>query len=204
MALFFLIRHGHNDSVGHKIVGRLPGVHLNATGREEAQRLSERLAHFPLTHIFSSPLERARQTAAPLGRRLELEVVVCEDLHEIDFGGWAGLSFEDLAKIPLWRRFNEFRSTTRPPGGELMTDVQARMVGCVERLREEYPHGAMALVGHGDPLKTVIAHYAGIPLDHMMRLELNPASISILAVHDHGPKILCVNSLDPLPPLPSP
>ncbi len=201
MAYFLLIRHGHNDSVGHRIVGRLPGVSLNARGNEEAQGLARRLAHLPITHIFSSPLERARQTAAPLAERLGLEVRLCEALNEFDYGTWSGETFEALEKEPRWRRFNRFRSGIRVPGGETILEVQARMVGWVARLGEEHPQGMMALFGHADPLKSVIAHYLGFPLDHMMRLELSPASVSILALHDQGPRVLCLNSLDPLPHL---
>ncbi len=201
MAVFVLIRHGHTDAVGHRLVGRLPGVLLNARGHAEAQRLAERLGHFPLTHIFASPLERTRQSAAPLARRLGVEVALCDALNEIDFGEWAGRTFEDLDAEPLWRCFNALRSATRIPGGELMVEVQARMVGCVEALRARHPGGMMALVGHGDPLKSLIAHYTGLPLDHMARLELSPASVSLLAFGEDGPKVLCVNSLDPLTPL---
>lgn len=198
MSIILLIRHGHNDSIGRSIVGRLPGVNLNSTGRGQADSLADRLAGAGITHIYSSPLERARETAAPLSRRLGLEVSICDDLHEIDFGGWTGVSFADLDQDRRWRLFNTFRSGTRTPGGELMVEVQARMVAAVERLRGEHPRGTVALVSHGDPIKTVVAHYAGFPIDHMMRFEISLASVSAIRITDHGPKILCVNSLEKL------
>src|SRR5436305_11011237 len=90
MATFFLIRHGANDLLDRAIAGRLPGVHLNAHGRQQAERLAERLAQEPIRRIYSSPLERARETAQPLADRLGLEMRIAPELNEIDFGDWAG------------------------------------------------------------------------------------------------------------------
>lgn len=196
MSVFVLIRHGHNDVIGKSITGRLPGVRLNEAGRQQAQRLPERLSEAGITHLYSSPLERARETAAPLAEHLGLELSICEEIHEVDFGRWSGETFEELDRRPRWRLFNAFRSGTRIPGGELMVEVQARMVAAVERLREEHPDAVVALVSHGDPIKTVIAHYAGFPIDHMTRFEISLASVSILRIEDWGPRILCVNSLE--------
>ncbi len=116
-----------------------------------------------------------------------------EGLHEVDFGDWAGMSFEELGEIPRWRQFNTFRSGTRIPGGELMVEVQARMVAEIEAMRREFPKSILALFSHGDPIKTAIAHYAGFPLDLMLRFEIGLASVSILDIRDSGPRLLCLN-----------
>lgn len=196
MALFLLIRHGHNDAVGKAITGRAAGIRLNARGREEADRVAERLLSIPLTAIFSSPLERTRETAAPLARRTGQEVQISEKIHEIDFGEWTGLTFEELSREPRWRQFNTFRSGTRIPGGEIMVEVQQRMVSEIERLRARQPDGTFALFSHGDPIKTAVAHYAGFPLDHMLRFEISLASISMIDIRDWGARVLCINSLE--------
>ncbi|MFA5514966.1 MAG: histidine phosphatase family protein [Desulfuromonadales bacterium] len=193
MAVFLLIRHGHNDSIGKAIVGRSAGICLNRQGSDQAQGLIERFSGLPIDAIFSSPLERCRETAAPLARERKLEVQVRPGLHEIEFGEWTGETFGHLAQVPRWRLFNTFRSGTRIPGGELMAEVQARMVAEIEGLRQEFPEGTLALFSHGDPIKAAIAHYAGFPLDMMLRYEISLASVSILAIHDTGPRILCIN-----------
>jgi broad specificity phosphatase PhoE len=200
VAVFLLIRHGHNDSIGHRIVGRSSGIGLNRRGQEEAEILATRLAGIPLEAIYSSPLERCQETALPTSRRLGLPIQTLEALYEIDFGDWTGLSFAQLNKLSRWRQFNTFRSGTRIPGGELMAEVQARMVGGIEELRRQNPDGVMALFSHGDPIKTAIAHYAGFPLDLMLRYEISVASISIVDIRDSGPRILCINHTGaPLP-----
>lgn len=200
MAVFLLVRHGNNDMVDRgSLAGRMPGVHLNEEGRAQAERLAERLGKVPIDMICSSPMERTRETAAPIAERLGLEVRVLEGVNEFKLGEWTGCNYEELVHIPKWRQFNSFRTGARVPGGELILEVQARMVTTLEHLREELPDGVIAVFSHGDPIKTAVAYYAGMPLDFVLRMEISPASISIIAVNDHGPRILCVNHTEELP-----
>jgi probable phosphomutase (TIGR03848 family) len=193
MATFYLIRHGAHDLLGRAMAGRMPGVHLNAAGQRQAERLAERLGEAPLRAIYSSPLERARETAAPLAARLGLPVQLSEALGEIDFGEWTGRTFDELRDIPRWHQFNAYRSGTRIPNGELMLEAQARIVGEMERLREQYPHDHLALVGHADVLKAAVAYYLGVPLDLFPRIEISPGSVSVAALSDYGPQIVRLN-----------
>lgn len=195
MTTFLLIRHALNDTVGRLIAGRAPGVRLNADGRAQAESLAERLAGLPLTAVYSSPLERARKTAEPLARRHGLEVRISEAFNELDFGGWTGRSLFELEADEHWRRFNSFRSSTRPPGGETMLEAQARMIAGLERLRADSGDAKVAVVGHGDPIRAAVMHYAGIPLDLFLRVEISPASVSVLELSDYGPRILSLNDM---------
>jgi broad specificity phosphatase PhoE len=177
----------------------MPGVHLNEEGRAQAEELAERLKRIPIDAIYCSPLERTVETALPLANLFGLELHTSEELLEIDIGDWTGCEFRHLANDPLWRSFKVFRTGTRPPNGELIIEVQQRMVTALERLRREYPQGTVAIISHADPIRTVLAHYAGIPLDFLFRLEISLVSISIVSVTDHGPKILCTNNTGTLP-----
>jgi probable phosphomutase (TIGR03848 family) len=193
MSRFFLIRHGLNDLVGRALAGCRPGVHLNSEGQRQAQELAARLAHLPITAVYSSPLERCLETAAPLARQLNLEVQIDDDLREVEFGRWTGKSLDELQDEEQWRHFNSFRSGAPIPGGELMITVQARMVAALDRLRHRHPDDHIAVFSHGDVIKAAVAHYAGIHLDLFQRLEIDPASATIIEVADHGPTIVCVN-----------
>ena len=193
MSTFLLIRHGSNDSMGRFLAGRTQGIHLNHEGRVQAQQLVERLSLIPVERILSSPMERCRETAAPLSEKTGLEVAVSEDFTEVDFGQWAGQKMEDLRTTPAWRSFRANRGRVQIPGGELMLQVQQRMVGEVERLRQRFPDSVTALFSHGDPIRTVLAHYLGIPLDLMNRLEIKPASVSVLEVSEAGPRLIVLN-----------
>jgi broad specificity phosphatase PhoE len=199
MPLFLLIRHGHNDWVGKRLAGRLPGVHLNARGRAAVASLAENLAPLPLTAVCSSPLERTQETAAAIAAHHGLPVETSERLQEIDIGHWSGCTLQELAGNEHWRRYNEFRTGVRPPGGETTSEVQARMVAEVEDWQNRQPDGLVALVGHGDPLKAVIAHFLGLPIDHLLRMEITPASVSLLEVGLWGARLLGLNCTGEMP-----
>jgi probable phosphoglycerate mutase len=193
MTTILLIRHAATDPVDTTLSGWTEGVHLNREGRAQADALAVRLARVPISAIYSSPLERARETAEPIAARLNLEVQPCEEAGEIRFGDWSGRNFEDLNGEKLWRQFNNLRSLTRPPGGELMLEVQARMVCLFDRLCDFHLSEQVAVITHGDVIRSTIAHYAGIHLDLAARFEISLASISIIARDEYGPRILRIN-----------
>jgi probable phosphoglycerate mutase len=194
VSTFYLIRHAENDWVGKRIAGWLPEVHLNEQGRAQAEVLAERLARSGIGAIYSSPLERAVETAAPLARRLGLEVQTSDAIGEVHFGDWTGCDLAALEADPRWRWFNTFRSGARIPGGELMIETQTRFVAELERLRDREPGGTVAVVSHGDPIKAALAHYAGIQLDLFHRLEISPASVSVVVLEEWGPRLLRINA----------
>ncbi len=177
----------------HALPGRMAGVHLNELGRQQAERLADRLEGAPIAAIFSSPLERARETAEPVARRLGLEIRTLPGIIEIDYGEWTGKAWSELREHPRFNQYNSFRSGTRVPGGELMIEAQTRIVVELEALRAEYPDKLLALFSHGDLIKGALAYYAGIPLDLFRRLEVSPASVSVLRVADEGPRLIRTN-----------
>lgn len=188
-----MIRHGLTDAVGHRITGRLPGLHLNSTGRAQAERLPDRLAAWQIDAIYSSPLERTVETATPTAKHLGLEVHTDISFAEFDFGDWSGELLSDLDKRDDWKLFNQFRSGTRAPGGELITEVQTRMVSALSRLRSEHPNQTVAVFSHADAIKALLMHYLAIPLDHIQRLEIQPVSISVVRLEPWGPVIGSIN-----------
>jgi probable phosphoglycerate mutase len=196
MTTFLLIRHAYCDPVGQAIAGREAGVHLNARGRDEARRLGDRLSGLAISGVYSSPLERALETAAPVAERQGLAVEAAQGLIEIDFGEWTGRTLADLDQLPAWKAFNSFRSGARIPGGESAPEVLARALGELDRIRRVHSEsGALvAIVSHGDVLRAVIAHFLGTPTDLFHRIELSPASVSVLALESSGPRLLLVNS----------
>jgi len=191
--LFFLIRHGSHDHLGRVLTGRMPGVSLNGKGVQEATRLAERLSRVGVTALYSSPMDRAVETARPLAETLRLPLRVDEAIQEIDFGEWMGRRFEELAPLPEWHRWNAYRSGSRAPGGESMLEVQARMVREMERLCGEHPGGRVALVGHSDPLKAAVAYFLGMPLDFLQRIEIEPGSVTTLELGEYAPRLVGLN-----------
>ncbi|HEX2256176.1 MAG TPA: histidine phosphatase family protein [Afifellaceae bacterium] len=191
--LVFLVRHAVHDLVSRVLTGRAPGVALSEIGRRQAERLAERLSGEKIGAVYASPQERARQTAAPIGNRLGLEVRAAEAMDEIDFGAWTGQSFESLDADPNWALWNGKRSLARPPGGESVVEVQARAVRWLRRLPASRPGGGVAVVSHADVIRAALAYFLGMPIDNMTRLEVSPGSISLLAMDEADARVLYVN-----------
>ena len=204
MALsLLLIRHAACDHVGRRLAGRSPGVHLNDEGRRQADALAGALAGLPVDAVYSGPLERARETAAAIAERLGRPLEPAPGLDELDYGDWTGRSLDSLTHHPVWRAFNASRSSTRIPGGESMGEVVARSAAELERLRRAHPDGMVAAVSHGDVIRGVLLHALGVPLDHIHRLEVAPASASTLRLFDDAWQVLTVGWTvgGPIPPV---
>jgi probable phosphoglycerate mutase len=193
MTKFLLIRHATTDTVGKRLSGRTAGVHLNEEGKRQAQNLAKRLTNISITAIYSSPLERAVETAEVIAKSHQLQTIICNNFLEIDFGEWTNGSFEELQSQQQFNLFNTFRSCTRIPGGELMLEAQARMVAGLQQLCVQHPNETVAVVSHSDLIKAAITYYAGIHLDLFQRIEVSPASVSIVEVYAETARITLVN-----------
>jgi probable phosphoglycerate mutase len=193
MTVLLLIRHAHTDTAGKRLTGWERGVHLNDRGRREAAALAERLEGIPVRAIYSSPLERCRETAAPLSRALGIAVGARRALLEVDYGDWTGRTIAGLRRTRLWRVVLHAPSRIRFPGGESILEVQARAVSEIERIALAHPKHVVAVVTHADVVRLLLAHYAGIDLDHFQRLVVDPASVSVLALEEGPARLLKVN-----------
>jgi probable phosphomutase (TIGR03848 family) len=195
MTTYLLIRHALCDPIGQAIAGRSPGVSLNPAGRQQAEALASRLAELPIVAVYSSPLERAVETARPIAERKGVPVEPLQGFNEIDFGEWTGRTLVELDPLPEWQSFNSYRSGSRIPGGETMLEVLTRTLREFERLQLLHPEGSLVvIVSHADVLRLAIAHFLGMPLDLLLRLELGPASVSIVELQSYGPRLLLLNS----------
>jgi probable phosphomutase (TIGR03848 family) len=195
MTEVLLIRHGDTDSVGAWLAGWLEGVALNARGRAQAERLAARLETLPLRALYSSPLERTRETARAIAARHRLEIHLRPELGEIRFGEWTGRRFDELASDPRWEAWHRCRTAVRPPGGERIAEVQARMLAGLEEIGARHPDELIAVVSHADPIKAVLAHWLGMPLDLIDRFEVSPASIQVLDLRPPAPVVRRVNDV---------
>jgi probable phosphoglycerate mutase len=189
----FLVRHGSHDRLGRILCGRMSGVTLSERGEAEARAVAERLAHEDLAALYSSPMERTLQTAAAVAQATGLPAQTDDDLTEVDYGGWTGARFEDLAADDRWGGWNAERGPSRAPGGETLAEVQARMRRFLERIRARHPDQRIAVVSHGDPIRSILIDALGAPLAAIDRLEISPASVSVLVAGDWGSKIFSLN-----------
>jgi probable phosphomutase (TIGR03848 family) len=193
--LVLLVRHGQTPTTGKLLPGRAPGLHLADQGQQQAAAAAERIAAMPkVDAVYASPLERARETAAPIGGVLGQRVLVDRGLLECDFGEWTGAELAALMKKPEWATVQRAPSTFRFPGGESFTEMQTRMVTAVDRLRAKHDGGVIVCVSHADPIKALVAHAMGTHLDLFQRIVISTCSVSAIAYSAGGPIVLTVNS----------
>jgi probable phosphoglycerate mutase len=201
MTQLLLIRHAVNDYVKtHRLAGWTPGVHLNEDGRAQAAALGQRLAKVPIHAIYSSPLERTVETAqAIIEHHPDLKLQTLEDIGEVRYGDWTGAEIRKLAQRKMWRVVQMFPSRASFPNGEAMRDVQHRAVNALDRLVQKHPRQTVAVVSHSDVIKMILAHYLGLHLDLFQRIEVSPASLSVIMLGAGRPGILQINETTYLP-----
>jgi probable phosphoglycerate mutase len=190
-----LVRHGTTTTTGKVLPGRAKGLHLADTGVAQAQRAAARIAELArVDAVYCSPLERARETAAPIGKSLGMRPKVERGLIECDFGDWTGAELQKLMKLPDWQSVQRAPSTFRFPGGESFTEMQVRIVSALDKLRSQHPGGTIVCVSHADPIKAAVAHAVGTHLDLFQRIVISTCSISVMTWTPAGPVVLAVNS----------
>lgn len=199
MPLLLLIRHGENDfTKKHKFAGHLPGVHLNERGQEQARQLGEALMDVPITAIYSSPLERAMETAAPIASAHGLEIHTMEGLIETRIGKWQGRSHGSVSGTRAWKLVQSFPSRFRFPDGESILECQTRVVTALESIIQGKKSSTLiACVFHADPIKLAVAYYLGIPIDNFQRLGCDTGSLTALNFHDSGIHLFKLNQRPP-------
>jgi probable phosphomutase (TIGR03848 family) len=190
-----LVRHGQTPSTGTTLPGRARGLHLADKGREQAEVAAARIARLDkVAAVYASPLERTRETAAPIARALGLRVRTERGLLECDFGDWTGGSLKELAKRPEWRTVQRYPSGFRFPRGESFVEMQTRIVSALARLVARHPGETIVAVSHADPIKAAVADALGTHLDLFQRIVVSPCSISAVWYSPGGPVVLASNS----------
>jgi probable phosphomutase (TIGR03848 family) len=197
--LVLFVRHGQTPTTGKVLPGRAPGLHLADKGSQQAEAVAARIAALQngdrrVAAVYASPLERTRETAAPIARALDLRVRRSRGLLECEFGEWTGAELKKLSKLPEWRTVQRNPSGFRFPGGESFTEMQTRIGTAVETIRRDHPGQTVVAVSHADPIKAAVAQAMGMHLDLFQRIVISPCSVSAILYGADGPIVLAVNS----------
>jgi len=194
------VRHGQTPTTGKVLPGRAKGLHLAEQGHAQARAAADRLgAYARVGALYASPLERTRETAAPIAKAVGLSVRIERGLLECDFGSWTGRELKDLYKLPEWQQVQRTPSQFRFPEGESFLEMAARTSDAVRRIVAAHPGEVIVCVSHADPIKVIVADAMGSHLDHFQRFGVSPCSITVIAYAESGPNVLCVNSTGSLP-----
>jgi broad specificity phosphatase PhoE len=210
---FLIVRHGENEMMKQgRLACRLPGVHLNDNGRSQAQTTARLIAQAAakavdraaknkkkdetpaVWKVYSSPMERAFETAEPIAQGLGLEVDIRPGLIETNCGDWAGKTVKSLARRKIWKVIQSNPSQFQFPGGETFIECQQRIVAEIEYLRTQHgPRDQVICVSHADPIKLLVSHYLGLPFDNFQRLAIDVASITVLYLDEKITRLLALN-----------
>jgi probable phosphomutase (TIGR03848 family) len=193
------VRHGTTPTTGKVLPGRAPGLHLSDEGRQEAREVAERLAALGTVRaLYSSPIERTRETAEEIGARLGLAPTLDDALLDCDCGDWTGMSLAALRKTTEWKGVSQNPSSFRFPRGESFRELEYRVGEAIERLAEKHSGEVIVVVSHADPIKVAVARALGAPLDLFDRAAVRPCSATVIAYGPGAPCVLTVNTFGPL------
>ncbi len=189
------VRHGQTPTTGKKLPGRAPGLHLAERGVRQAEAVGQRIAALNgVKAIYSSPMERTQETAAPIAKACKLRVRTHRGLIEADFGTWTGKNLSSLRKLPEWTTVQNYPSGFRFPRGESFSEMQTRMTGAITELVGKHPGETIVAVSHADTIKAAVADAVGTPLDLFQRIVISPCSVSAVMYTMNGPIVLAINS----------
>jgi broad specificity phosphatase PhoE len=192
MTVFHLLRHGERAEA-RVCAGRMSGIGITERGRAEIAAVAERLAAEDIAAVYSSPLQRTRETAEIVAARLGLPIEFHDDLIELDFGEWTGATFDSIRADPRWQAWRLHRSLARIPGGESMRQVQRRMVEALMEIGECHRDATVAVVSHGDVIRSALLFALGMPLDYYNRIEVAQASLNTVRIDADGIRVLALN-----------
>ena len=189
------VRHGTTTTTGKVLPGRAKGLHLSEEGQRQAEAVAQRLAAVPkVDGLYVSPLERTRETAAPIAKARGVKAIVERGLLECDFGDWTGAELKELAKRPEWKTVQRYPSGFRFPNGESFREMQTRITSTVASLCDRHPGATLVCVSHADPIKAAVADALGTHLDLFQRIVISPCSVTTIVYGEKGPVVLGVNS----------
>jgi len=195
MPTILLVRHGETDFVKKgRLAGRLPGVPLNGHGLEQAQALAKKFSGTPIKAVYSSPIERALQTAEPIARELGLEIIPRQGLIETEIGSWQNEKVRPLSRTKIWKVVQNAPSIFRFPGGETFAETQLRISSELIALSAQHePKDVFICVSHADPIKLAVAYFIGLTLDRFQRMQISTCSVTAIQMTEMGGQLLALN-----------
>jgi broad specificity phosphatase PhoE len=186
-----LVRHGETDANRSGLLLGRADPPLNALGRQQAGAVADALRREAVRFIHTSPLLRARETAAQISGATGAPVEVDERLIELDYGEWDGRPLTELPREVAadWRADPAFA----PPGGESLVALRARVAPCAAALLERAGEGVAVAVSHVSPIKAMVLWTLDLDDRYAWRLRLDVGSISRLSPGPSGPTLVAFN-----------
>jgi broad specificity phosphatase PhoE len=190
-----LIRHAITQETGKRLSGRLPGIPLSPSGVAAAQEVATNLASLDVSAVYTSPIERCRQTAGILANPHGRKPRVRQQIIEVEYGAWSGRTLRSLYRLRSWKGLMRDPAEFRVPEGETLEEVRIRCVRFLASMRKTYRDETVLAVSHGDVIRTIVAHCLNGSVDAIHRLHVSPLGITVIQLSaDHPPTVSIVNA----------
>lgn len=195
-SLIYLLRHGKIDTSSPRRFLGQTDLPLNETGIRQAKRLGQALSAIPFDHVFASPLNRARQTAALVSGRALTAIEPIEAFREINLGAWEGLSVAEVREqFPgAYEQRGLHLADYRPEGGESFADLAARALPALRAISRQF-HGPTLIVAHAGVNRALLARLQDLPLDGLLRIPQDYCGVNILAQDGEGLRVQAINQV---------
>jgi len=200
LSKLLLVRHGDTELNSAQRFWGQTDVELSAAGLKQAERLRDRLATQRIDAVYSSNLQRALVTAKTIASERQLEVIICPELRETNFGEFEGLTFEEITQLypEMTKLWTDWSLQIRFPGGESVDELNTRVSKFLDELRKHAPEETILIVAHSAPLRLIICYLLGIELWHWRQFRLGLASLSIVETYPQGAIISLLNDVSHL------
>jgi len=191
-----LVRHGETEwNRLRRIQGGNSDTQLNQRGQKQAESLALRLKQEEVQAVYSSPLQRAQETARAIADCHQLPVEIEPSLKEIEVGALEGMPIADVGKrlSQLLIKHAQSEELPRLPGGESLTEVQQRVWSTIQRLVVKHGNNVLVVASHYFSILTAVCSVLGLPLSQIDRLRLHSGSISILTFDEQANRLILFN-----------
>lgn len=190
-----LVRHAVTEETGKRLSGRTPGIPLSREGVAAARALAGNLEEVDLAAVYTSPIERCRETAGILAKPHGHRGRVRRQIIEVEYGAWSGRTLRSLYRLRAWKELMRDPAGFRFPGGETLDEVRRRSARFLTSIAEAHPEGTVLAVSHGDVIRSIVAHCIAGSVDHIHRLHVSPLGITAIEVAaGHPPTVSIVNA----------
>lgn len=190
-----LVRHAVTAETGKKLSGRMPGIALSPQGATAAAGLAADLASQEVAALYTSPIQRCRETARLIGKPHGLKPRVLQGLVEVEYGEWSGRSLKRLYRTQSWKELMRDPVGFRFPDGETLGEVHRRTVRTLDRLAAKHGSETVLAVSHGDAIRAIVAHCLTGSVELIHRLHVSPLGVSVIeASPDHPPRLIVMNA----------
>ncbi len=200
MGSIIFLRHGQaKNNTERVLAGRTPGIPLTEKGIDQAEKAAEFLEEMDISAIYSSPIERAKNTAEIIGKHNSIDVRIDDRLIELDMGKFTGVPYDEIFSSHgnVFMKFYKGELEIAHNGVETFADVKKRVLGIVDHVIENHPDENVVLVTHMDPIKAMLSTIVSLSPENLYELIIANASLNIFREYERKLSISGINVMHP-------